>query len=244
MNYKSIAKNINKFVRDIRYTFYIIFISFNKKKIFDKNNLSPQNNPLTFSMNKYYSDKGNLNNVHDYTKFYHSLFNKISTKKLKIFEVGLGSVDTDVTFHMKFSNQNYEPLASLKAWREYFLNSEIYGADIDKKILENSDRIKTFYVDMLSEKSIISMWKNVNEKMDIIIDDGFHSFEANINFFKNSYKMLNKDGYYIIEDIHRKPSNMKKFNKFFKIAGVEFQIIDLPHKNNINDNCLILITKN
>ena len=244
MNYKSIAKNINKFVRDIRYTFYIIFISFNKKKIFDKNNLSPQNNPLTFSMNKYYSDKGNLNNVHDYTKFYHSLFNKISTKKLKMFEVGLGSVDTDVTFHMKFSNQNYEPLASLKAWREYFLNSEIYGADIDKKILENSDRIKTFYVDMLSEKSIISMWKNVNEKMDIIIDDGFHSFEANINFFKNSYKMLNKDGYYIIEDIHRKPSNMKKFNKFFKIAGVEFQIIDLPHKNNINDNCLILITNN
>ena len=244
MSYKSIAKSINKFFRNIRYTFYIIFISINKKKIFDKNNLSPQNNSLTSLMNKYYSDKGNLNNVHNYTKFYHSLFNKIYSKKLKIFEVGIGSVDTDVTFHMKFSNQNYEPLASLKAWREYFSNSEIYGADIDKKILKNSDRIKTFYVDMLNEESIINMWKNINQKMDIIIDDGFHSLEANTNFFKNSYEMLNQDGYYIIEDIHRKPSNIKKFNKFFKKIDVEFQIIDLPHKNNVNDNCLILITKN
>ena len=244
MNFKSIAKIINKFIRNIRYTFYIIFISFNKKIIFDKNNLSPQNNSLTSLMNKYYSDKGNLNNVHDYTKFYHAIFDKISSKKLKVFEVGIGSVDTDVTFHMKFSNQNYEPLASLKAWREYFPNSEIYGADIDKKILENSDRMKTFYVDMLDEESITSMWKNINDKMDIIIDDGFHSFEANINFFKNSFEMLNNNGYYIIEDVHRKPSNIKKFNNFFKETGVEFQIIDLSHKYNINDNCLILITKN
>ena len=104
--------------------------------------------------------------------------------------------------------------------------------------------MKTFYLDMLDEESITSMWKNVNDKMDIIIDDASHTFEATINFSKNSFEMLNNNGYYIIEDVHRKLSNIKKFNNFFKETGVEFQIIDLSHKYNINDNCLILITKN
>ena len=172
MNYKSIAKSINKFIRNIRYNFYIIFISFNKKNIFDKNNLSPQNNSLTSLMNKYYSDKGNLNNVHDYTKFYHAIFNKISSEKLKMFEVGIGSVDTNVTFHMIFSNQNYEPLASLNVDAIALKFSKI-PADIDKKIFDQSCEFLTFYVNMF-KKAIINLWKNINEKMDIIIDDGSH----------------------------------------------------------------------
>ena len=55
--------------------------------------------------------------------------------------------------------------------------------------------------------------------------------------------MLKENGYYIIEDIHRKPSNIKKFVNFFKEIKINYQIIDLPHKNNISDNCLILIQK-
>jgi hypothetical protein len=96
---------------------------------------------------------------------------------------------------------------------------------------------------MTKIETIIEMWKNINNKMDIIIDDGFHSYEANINFFKHSFEMLKQNGYYIIEDIHRKPSNIKKFHNFFKEIKINYQIIDLPHKNNISDNCLILIQK-
>ena len=51
--------------------------------------------------------------------------------------------------------------------------------------------------------------------MDIIIDDGFHSFEANSILFEHSYKFLEKGGFYVIEDVHRKPSNIKKFYNFF-----------------------------
>ena len=56
------------------------------------------------------------------------------------------------------------------------------------------------------------MGKN-KKKMDIIIDDGFHSYEANINFYK--YSINNLNGIYIIEDVHRKPSNIIKFYNFF-----------------------------
>ena len=158
-------------------------------------------------------------------------------------EVGLGSINENVEFHMKYMGKNYKPLASLYAWRDYFNNADIYGADIDKKILKNTNRIKTFHVDMFNSNSIRKMWSQINKKIDIFIDDGFHSFEANTNLFKSSFKFLKKNGFYIIEDIHRKPTNIKKFYKFFIEKKLNFKIIDLYHKNNVSDNCLIIIKK-
>ena len=240
---ESFSKKINFFFRSIRYKIFIKFLQINQKVIFNTTSISDKDNILTSIMNKHFSDKGNLNNFHNYTNFYHALFNEIRHKKLNIFEVGIGSVDENVAFHMNFSHKDYSPLASLKGWRDYFIKSQIFGADIDKKILKNSDRIKTFYVDMLNKESIVEMWKTVDDKMDIIIDDGYHSFEANINFFENSIKNLNENGYFVIEDIHRKPSNIIKFHKYFSRSKYNFQIVDLKHPINISDNCLILIKK-
>ena len=201
-------------------------------------------NILKHLFNNYGSDKGNINNKHNYSDYYNFIFSNIRLKKLKLLEVGLGSVDSNMNFHMKYMGKNYRPLASLLAWKDFFENSLIYGADIDKKILKNQERIQTFYVDMLNENSIRNMWNNIKTKMDIIIDDGFHSFEANQLLFENSYLNLNKNGIYIIEDVHRKPSNIKKFYTYFKLKNIKFEIIDLKHKNNIMDNCLIVINKN
>ena len=240
---RKFSKKINYLIRSFRYKFFIIYLQLFQNNIFDIKKISKLDNSLTFLMNKYFSDKGDINFTHNYTRFYHSLFSNIQDKKLNIFEVGLGSVDPKVTFHMSYSNKNYSPLASLKAWRDYFKNSKIFGADIDTKILKNSERIETFFVDMLDKQSIENMWNKINSKMDIIIDDGFHSYEANINFFENSINFLKTDGFYIIEDVHRKPSNIIKFFKYFKKNKIKFQIIDLKHSVNILDNCLILIKK-
>ena len=54
-----------------------------------------------------------------------------------------------------------KPGASLRVFRDYFLNAKIYGADIDKNILFTSDRIFTYYVDQLDEISILSMWNKI-----------------------------------------------------------------------------------
>ena len=116
----NIYKKINNFFRNIRYSIYIFFIKKNKTKI----NLSPlKNNSLTNLMNKYGSDKGNINNKHNYTKFYESIFSDIKNKKMNFMEVGIGSIDKNISFHMKFMGNNYKPLASLYAWQEYFKNS-------------------------------------------------------------------------------------------------------------------------
>ena len=95
------------------------------------------------------------------------------------------------------------PGASLYGWNEFFINSKIYGADIDSDILFNTDNIKTFYCDQTKPDIIKNMWNNnlLDGLFDIIIDDGLHTFYANECFFENSIHKLNKNGYYIIEDI-------------------------------------------
>ena len=83
-----------------------------------------------------------------------------------------------------------------------FPNANIYAADIDKTILFNDDRIKTYYCDERNINSIKSLWDSIPVKFDIIIDDAIHEFNDNIRFFENSIHKLNGGGYYIIEDIH------------------------------------------
>ena len=77
-----------------------------------------------------------------------------------------------------------------------------FGADIDKDILFQEERIKTFFVDQLDEISIKDMWKKIGFiKMDLIIDDGIHTLDGCKIFFDNSIEYLKDDGIYIIEDV-------------------------------------------
>ena len=163
---------------------------------------SSSNSKLTNLMNLYGSDKGGKNNHHNYSDFYSELFfNK--RKDIKNFlEIGLGTNNINMPSNM---GENGVPLASLKAWRDFFENANIYGADIDKEILKNDERIKTFYVDQTNPIEIKKMFENIGvKKFDIILEDGLHEYNANICFFENSIDYLSDDGFYIIEDIYFK----------------------------------------
>ena len=136
-----------------------------------------------------------------------------------------------------------KPLASLRAWRDYFLNANIYGADIDRDILRNEDRIKTYYVDQTNPDTINDMFKEIGvSNFDIILEDGLHEFNANICFFENSIKYLALNGTYIIEDVYYK--DQEKFINYFKKLEYNFAIIDIFHHKNIANNCLIVVKKN
>ena len=50
----------------------------------------------------------------------------------KIFECGIGTNNPDIPSSM---GKQYTPGGSLKMWRDYFPNAEVYGADVDKDIL-------------------------------------------------------------------------------------------------------------
>lgn len=206
-------------------------------------------NILSKLAEKYGTDKGFINIYskkpyswipHSYTSYYHSIFN-LSRENIKfVFECGIGTNNTNIKANM---TKNASPGASLRMWSDYFINADIYGGDIDKSILFEEERIKTFFVDQLNTSSIKSMWKNINvENFDIIIDDGLHDPKANLNFFFNSFDKIKKNGIYIIEDVSNQ--NINFFQKELKNYETEIVTLSNKHKKVYNNNNLIIVRKN
>jgi hypothetical protein len=199
-------------------------------------------------MGKYGSDKGNEDlsiSPHNYTTLYYKLFNDIRYKNLRIFELGLGTNNVNLPSNM---GPDGKPGASLKGWADFFPNSSIFGADIDRDILFNTERIKTYYCNQLNPIDIKKLWNNpeLEENFDIIIEDGLHTPEANICFFENSIHKLKKNGYYIIEDIYIDTSIFEHIienNWSEQYPYLDFKIIKLPILQNCSKtaNNIVLI---
>ena len=143
-------------------------------------------------MCKLFLDNGSdKSSWHNYTTLYDILFSDFIGKNINFFELGLGTNNTSIPSNM---GKDGTPGASLYAFREYFKNANICGADIDDKILFEDDGIWTFYVDQTDPDAIKNLWDCFEDtQFDVIIDDGLHAFYANKIFFEESFHML-KDG--------------------------------------------------
>ena len=231
---KLIRNSIRKFKYKIK------FLGHYEETKFSYITNSNSNLKLTELMNYYGSDKGGKNNHHNYADFYSEIFFHRRNEIKSFLEIGLGTNNVNLPSNMGIDGV---PLASLRAWRDYFKNAQIYGADIDKSILKNEERIKTFFVDQTNPESIKKLFNSIGElKFDIILEDGLHEYNANICFFENSIDYLKNNGIYIIEDIFYK--DKKKFLNYFKNKNYNFSIVDIYHKKNITNNCLVIVRKN
>jgi hypothetical protein len=90
------------------------------------------------------------------------------------------------------------------------------------------------------------MWNepNLQEKFDIIIEDGLHEFNANVCFFENSIHKLKQNGYFIIEDIinNDKPLFKNKITEWeSQYKDCLFTLLTIPSSCNYCDNTLLVV---
>ena len=231
-------KYLREKIRNIKYNFK--FFNKNKDTKLNYTVNSSTNSKLTELMNLHGSDKGGRNNHHNYSEYYSEIFYDKRKEVKNFLEIGLGTNNVNIASNMGAEGV---PLASLRAWRDYFENANIYGADIDKDILQNENRIKTFFVDQTNPETINLLFKNINVKnFDVILEDGLHEYNANICFFENSIKYLKDNGTYIIEDVYYK--DKEKFINYFKNTDYNYSIVDIFHEKNIANNCVVVVRKN
>lgn len=147
-------------------------------------------------MTKCGSDKG----WNKYTPLYSALFKERYEQPLRVFELGLGTNNLDIESNMGMFGA---PGASLRGWRQLFPHALVYGADIDRRILFEEDRIKTFFCDQLDKSSIRDLWSHEDLRggADIIVEDGLHTLDANLSFLEESLNHLRPNGIYVTEDI-------------------------------------------
>jgi len=203
--------------------------------------------PLCEIMGRQGSDKGHGDvgflSIHNYTILYHQLFEDLRDKPIRIFELGLGTQNTNILSAM---HSTYVVGASLRGWAEYFPNAKVYGADIDHEIIFKEPRIMTYFCDQTNPYIIKTLWdhKELEEPFDIIIEDGLHTFDANVCFFENSIHKVKKGGFYVIEDIN--PTDYILFEDKIQVWKkkyplYEFWLFKLPSLRNQQDNNVMVI---
>lgn len=164
------------------------------------------------------------NTYHCYvSNFYEKEFEKYKDKPISLLEIGI-SVG-----------------GSLYLWGKYFTKGTILGIDnthvirdIWKELPNVSYLIKDAYTQSVADSL---------QNFDIIIDDGPHSLESQIEAIKLYLPKLNDDGIFIIEDVN----NVGYFEILKENTPKEFhdriEMINLSSVNNTSNDLLFVIRK-
>ena len=120
-------------------------------------------------------------NDYGFLTIYEKYFKFLRHKKINILEIGVDKGD------------------SLRLWREYFINANICGLDINKK--EFTIKNVEIYQGDQNDKILLNKIAAKYGKFDIIIDDGSHISKHIINSFDHLFDHLSQDGIYVVEDL-------------------------------------------
>lgn len=172
-------------------------------------------------MERHGSDKST---GHNYHKVYSALFNSLDAVK-NVFEVGIANG------------------SSLRAWKEIFPTSEVFGVDLNINHLIEEDRIHTFWADQGDPNTFNSVKKEASiGEVDLIVDDGSHQLKHSMDTFSALLPWLSVGGWIVIEDIH--VSMKDDWLEFQKNIGSEYKtfLLDMMDecKSGWDDNIVFL----
>jgi hypothetical protein len=82
--------------------------------------------------------------------------------------------------------------------------------------------------------------------MNVIIDGGLHTFDANVSFLEGSLDSLLPGGFYIVEDIVYKWKSawIDRIENVYasKYPACQFAFVELPNERNfLRDNNLLIV---
>ncbi len=186
--------------------------------------------PLCELAYKYKTDKC-LKIRHDYTPIYYQFLKNKRLSVKKVLEMGVGFQETMPSI------SDYQVGASLRMWREFFPNAQIYGADIDPRGMFKEDRIETFLCDQSKEDSLRSLIEKTGADIDVFIDDGSHISQHQITTIKTLMPLFKKDVFYAVEDVIKTVTIPRKFPQYdFEVFrplsnhGVADALLVVKHK--------------
>jgi predicted O-methyltransferase YrrM len=171
---------------------------------------------------EYGTDKGGPKSYIE--EYYEGKFKNLQEKKITLVEIGVRSG------------------SSLCLWKNYFSKkSKIYGIDnLDDKNNHNipvkkewisGDNVEYIIGDAYSEDTKNKVVGNI----DILIDDGPHTFESHVKLLELYVSKMKKGGIIIIEDISYDynrlydfvPEEYKKTSSLYDFGGYDNRLIEI-----------------
>jgi len=176
---------------------------------------------------------------HSYTVVYYELFKDKTRLVKKVLEMGIGRnkefKNKDVVYNKRFKVP-YHKGASLKMWRDFFPNAQIYGADIVPESLFEDERIKTFLCNEKKKEDLERLIENTGGDIDLFVDDGSHRLPNQIFMAQTLLPLLKKDVVYVIEDVD--------FSRRLMLALNEYDCtLPYPSKKELPKSKLVIVKK-
>lgn len=159
--------------------------------------------PLCKLAFKYGSDKC-LQLKHCYTPVYYEMFKDKRESTKKVLEMGIGYYKTMrevAVIYDRGLHRYYHKGASLKMWRDFFPNAQIYGADIRPETIFEDERIKTYLCDERIKEDLVKLIENTGSDIDLFVDDGSHHLSDQVFACLTLMPLFKKDVIYVIEDV-------------------------------------------
>lgn len=133
---------------------------------------------------------------------YHDVYARcvqhMRSSSIRILEIGIGVNDPSAASGMSV---DHFPGASLRGWANYFPDAEVFGADVDRRVLGDNPDYTAFWVDQRDKQSLQKLAEVVGGPLDLVVDDGLHTAEANGNTLEALLPLLAPAGVMVIEDI-------------------------------------------
>jgi hypothetical protein len=121
----------------------------------------------------------------NYFDIYDKHFSKYRGKEVVIVEIGV------------FQG------GSLQMWKNYFGGkAKIYGVDINPECKKFEEENIEIIIGSQSDRKFLKELVKKLPSIDILIDDGGHTFEQQIVSFEELFPYVKKDGIYLCEDTH------------------------------------------
>jgi SAM-dependent methyltransferase len=157
---------------------------------------------------------------HPYTAVYDLLFSPLRHLPINFGEIGI------------------EQNQSMKCWRSYFPQANLWGWEyypekIENALMDNLTKVTYLPMDVTSVDSIILNLINSGVTFDVIIDDSTHKFEDQIRIAKVIHKFIRPGGYFVIEDIFRDFPEQKYYEALKEIIP-HYQSITFIETEHVN----------
>lgn len=138
-----------------------------------------------------------------YQDIYARILKSLRGRPIRMLEIGIG-VNAGSSLNptdMSSIYVEHGPGDSLAGWCGYFPDAEVHGADVDRRVLKDTDRYQTHYVDQRDPATLRELARELGGQFDLMVDDGLHTPEANVNVMAAFLPMLKPHGVMTIEDI-------------------------------------------
>ena len=92
---------------------------------------------------------------------------------------------------------------SLQMWKDYFgAKARLYGVDINPHCKKFEEAQVEIFIGDQEDRRFLKLLTDKIPRIDILIDDGGHTMQQQINTFEELFPYVDKNGVYLCEDLH------------------------------------------